>query len=148
MADALDLLPSADYAACRDIVVSVQVLRSAVDRQIKAHLKGSKVHRRGERVVDHGEQIVRSGEVNNRRQVHYAEERIRHALDVDDTGRRAQQTLPGLRVGPVDEVAGDAQRRQLLRHEAVGAAVEAILGEEMIAGPEEGGVGNSNGLVG
>src|SRR5437870_12502097 len=94
VADALDMLRSTNRAARRDVVVSVQVFRSAVDRQVKAHLKGSEVHGRSERVVDQGEQIVRPGEANNRRQVSYAEEGIRHGLDVDDPGCRAQQMLP------------------------------------------------------
>src|SRR5207247_3571214 len=108
VSDALNILTSGNHAARRDVVVSVQVFRSAVDRQVEAHLKGAKAHRRGERVVDHGEQIVLPGEANNSRQVRDAEERVRHGLDVDDQGCRTQQTLPGAGRGPADEVAGDA----------------------------------------
>src|SRR5947208_16457766 len=55
VADALDMLRSTNHAARRDVVVSVQVFRSAVDRQVEAYLKGSNVHGRDERVVDHRE---------------------------------------------------------------------------------------------
>src|SRR5439155_18622865 len=63
--DALDMLPSANHAARRDVVVAVQVLRSAVDREVEPHLKGTKVHRRGEGVVDYGEEVVRPADAND-----------------------------------------------------------------------------------
>src|SRR5207247_11344332 len=78
--DALDILPSGNHAARRDVVVSVQVFRSAVDRQVEAHLKGAEAHTRDERVVHHGEQIVLACEANNSRKVRGDEERLRQGL--------------------------------------------------------------------
>src|SRR5262245_6490205 len=86
--DALDLLPSANHAARRDIVVPVQVFRAAVERQVEPHLQGSKVHGRGERVVNEGEQVVRSGKANDCRQVRDIEERIREIARTKGRKRR------------------------------------------------------------
>ena len=136
VADALDGRGIAHDRARDDVGVPVQVLGGAVQTQIEARGERPVVDGRREGVVDDRDQAVLAGELHHSFQVGDLQQRVRHGLDVNGARVGAQQRRPGIAPVGIDEVALDAEPRELPVHQVVRAAVQPALCQEVIAGRE------------
>src|SRR5215471_461304 len=76
------ILPS-DDGARNNIGMSIEILRAAVERQIKSPLGWTEVDGTGKRVIDQRDEFVRLRKLNDSFQVAHLQERIGHCLDID-----------------------------------------------------------------
>ena len=131
-------LATAHQRAGDQVAVAVQVLGGAVHYQIKSPPQRLEGERRGEGVVDDGDQPSGTRKRGGRRQVHHAHQRVGHRLDVEGARPRPQRALPGRRIVAGHEGVLDSQAGQIMRDQIVSAAVETVLGEQVIAGAQRG----------
>jgi hypothetical protein len=132
-----DHIGLSDHGPAHDVRVSVQVLGTAVQREVEPNLRGPEVDRTGERVVDHRDQLVRPGESHHSLQVRHLYQRVGDRLDVDHP--RFPPQLLGPRVGPVagHEVACESMPGELPPRVVVRAPVQAVLEDHVIAGRKQ-----------
>src|SRR5262249_61123994 len=88
--------------------------------------------------VDDREEAVLAGEARGGGEIADAAERVGDRLDVKDARRRLEARRPAGWILQVDEVVADPEAREVARQEIVGAAVDAVLHEDVVAGAEEG----------
>jgi hypothetical protein len=105
--------------------------------QVETNLLGAEVNRSGKGIIDHRNQIVVSGKSCDASQVAYFHQGIGDRLDVDHTGLRTKRGGPGIRRTQVDRAVGDAEPRRVMIEEALGASVEGLLGEKVLAVTDE-----------
>ena len=126
-----DPLRRGDDGAGDDVGVAVEVLRGAVQLDVETSLQRPVVHRRGEGVVDDGDDPPLPAEGGHRLQVGDLQEGVGQALHQEGAGLRTDEVRPFHRVVTADEVDVDAQGRRVFREKAEGAAVEAVLGQQV-----------------
>ncbi len=131
--DALDHLFTPRDRAADDVGVPVEILRRAVQAQIEPGIDRPEVHRRGEGVVDQRDQPVPAREAHDALQVRDLQHRVRHGLHIDRLRVRPELRFPRGRVVRIDEIELDAELREVARDQIVGAAIQRVLGDQMIA---------------
>src|SRR5712675_478375 len=129
--DAFDQFRASYYGAGDDIGMSVEVLGAAMQRQVEANFRGTKIYWTRESIVDDRDEAILGGEVHRGPQIADLEQGIRHRLDVDSFGVRANRLAPGCRLVAVDKIHRHPVARKFLHEEIVGAAVNAVLREQM-----------------
>src|SRR5262249_53067125 len=118
--DASDPVAAANYGARGNVVVSVQILRTAVKRKVKADLGRTEIDRTGEGIIDHRDQAVSASKPYHRLQVADLKQGVGHRLDIDRLRRRRELFLPRIRIVSVDPINGNAEQRTLLSQETMG----------------------------
>src|SRR6266478_984401 len=122
---------ASDHGARDDIGMSVEVLGPAMQRQVEADFCGAKINRTRESIVDDRNQAVLGGKVHRGLQVADLEQGIRDRLDVDRFGVRPNRLAPGCGLVAIDKIHRHPVARKFLDKEIVGAAVNAVLREQM-----------------
>ena len=113
-----------------------QVLGGTVEAQVEPGLQRPEVHRGRERVVDHREQALPAGEVRDLAQQPDPHQRVGDRLDQERPGLRGARGGPGLGAVYVDEAASPAEVPGVAGEEVVGAAVQAVAGQQVIPGAQ------------
>src|SRR5262245_10066794 len=81
--DSVHELTAADDGAGNDIGMSVEVFRTAVQREVYSRFCRTEVDRARKRVVDHGNQSIRFRKLNEGPNIRNVKQRVRHCFEID-----------------------------------------------------------------
>ena len=113
---------------------SVHILRGGVGDDVCAPLEGTAVHGCGKRIIDDQGHPVLMGDLGEALYVEHGAARIRDRLAEHSLRIRAEGSLYLLVAGLLrDECALDAELLQRHAEEVIGAAVDFVRGDEMVA---------------
>src|SRR5687767_3552785 len=118
--------------------MTIQVLRTRVDDDVRAVLEWSEVHGAGERRIDDERQTVFLGEMTGAPEVEHAAGGIHRRLDEDRARLFPQAPPPPARLRGIYERDAYSHRLELLGEEAVRSAVDPGASQEVIAGAQQG----------
>ena len=138
-----------DHAAKRGAVAADE-LRGGVDNDVSAVLERTEEIRRAKRVVHDDGQAVLVGNLGDGVDVGDVGVGVAEGLEVDEGGVVLDGRLDLVEVVGVDEGGRDAVLRERVLEQVVGAAIDGLLGDHMIAGLGErlDGVGDGGGAGG
>jgi hypothetical protein len=122
-----------DDRAADDVGVAAEVLRRRVHHGVGAELERALDRGRGERVVDDDLGPALHG-VDDRLDVHDVQQWVRRRLDPDDGGLGPDRVDQGLEILLVDEVVAQSPAGEDLVDETVGAAVQVVRKDHVVAG--------------
>ena len=134
-------LAGVDDDAADGGAVAAEELGGGVDHDVGAPLDGPHQRRRGAGVVDDQRQAVLVGDGGELLDVGHVELGIAERLGVDGAGLVVDGGANAVEVVGVDEADVDAQPRQRVVEQVVGAAVERCGGDDLVAGGGQGGDG-------
>ena len=121
--------------------VAAQKLGGRVDHDVRAPLDGPHQGRRRRGVVDHQRQAILVRDGGERLDVDNVELGIAERLGVDGAGLVVDGGAQAVEIVGIDEADSDAEARQRVVEEVVGAAIERSGGDDLIAGRGQGGDG-------
>ncbi len=123
------------------VAVPVQVLGGAGDHDVGAVLQGAEVDGAREGRVHQEGQAGFLGDLRHRNQIEQAEQGIGRRLDENGAGGLADRPAPEPGLVGLDVADLDAEARELLVEEAAGPAVDPRARQQVVAGAEDGEVG-------
>ena len=121
--------------------MAAQKLGGGVDHDVRAPLDGAHQGRRWRGVIDHQRQSIFVRDGGEAFDVDDVELRVADALGVDGAGLVVDRGAQAVEIVSIDEADGDAEARQGVVEEVIGAAVERSGGDDFFAGRGEGGDG-------
>ena len=131
------VLDAADGDAAHQVAVTAQILGRRVDDDVGAQGQRPGQHRRGVGVVDHHLGPCVMGDAADGGDVHEAHVRIGRGLEIDDPGLVRDRLGQRLGPGHVDRLQAHAEPGQSIAQEGVGAAIQRLVGDHLVAGPQE-----------
>jgi len=144
MLDLADELLRADDRAGHDVAMAVEVFGGAVEDEIETDLQGPEIDGCREGGVDEGEQAMAPGESHDGFEIGDLHQGIGDRLDVDHTGLGPYQLVPAFGVLGIECGRLDAQAGQVFVDEGLGAAIDVLVSQEVIAATDDGQYGSGD----
>ena len=113
--------------------MAAEVFGEGVHDDVGAVLEGAAQEGRGHGVVDDQRHAVAVGDFGQRGDVGDVAERVADGFAIDGLGAGVDQALEGVRLAIVGKTHLDAELRQAVREQVVGAAVERGRGDDVVA---------------
>ena len=130
--------PGIHHDATDRRAMSTHVLGQGMNHDIGPELDRLAQHRSRNRVVHHQRQPVRMRQISQRRQVHDIAKRIPDGLAKNQPCMVVDACLHGLQIIRIDETDFDPQTRQGVRKQVVGAPVQGVRGNNVVATARDG----------
>ena len=133
----LDVWRGTEYGAAQHVVMAIQELCRRMDHDVRAVLERAKVDWAGKRRIDDERETILLRQVAHGPQIQHAAGWIHRRLEEHRARFLAEPLPPPARLVRIHQRDIDAERRELVREQALRATVNVATGEEMIAGAEQ-----------
>jgi hypothetical protein len=128
----------ADDGAGEQVAVAAEVFGRRMQHEVGAEFERALQIGRAIGVVDYRQGAVAAGDGAHCRDVHQAHVRIGRRLEEHHAGGRIDRGVEVGRIGEVDVSHLDAELRQAMVEVAEGAAVERLVGDDLVARRQQG----------
>ncbi len=132
-----DVVPRRDEHAADHVAVPVQVFRRRMQHDVRGALQRTLEERSRERVIDDVQKAVRLGQIADRGKIGQVHHGIGRGLAEDHAGRRCHGPLDLPDIAHIDEREPEAKPGIDLLHQTVGAAIDVLAADDVIAGFEQ-----------